>query len=115
MEITNPDQLTGPVIREMREKAGLTQQQFWGPFGVGKSRASAYETGEHRIDRPAQLLVYLNHICGFPIGLPHSAMLVAGLIAGASGNAAKEIGQAAASIETAVGKLNQARQKLEEI
>lgn len=77
MEITQPQQLTGPIIRGMRNEAGLTQQAFWGPLGVTKSRGSSYEKELHKIDEPVQLLVYLFYVCKMPVNLPHDEMLLA--------------------------------------
>lgn len=115
MEITSPDQLTGPVIREMRERMGMTLEAFWGPLGVGRSRGSTYETGVHRIDPPARLLVYLHHVCGFPVALPHDSMRVIGASANYIGEARMNMDAAAKLTQSAVNQLNNATHILGEI
>lgn len=101
MEITKPDQLTGPVIREIRLAAGKTLSEFWGPFGVNKSQASVYERRE-QINQAFQQLIYLSYVCGVPVDLPHDAMVAVGKIAGG-------IGQGIAAIDDAINNLNSAK------
>lgn len=99
MEITKPGQLTGPIIREMRQKAGKTQSEFWGPLGVNRSRASSYERENHKIDEPVQQLVYLHHICRFPVGLAHESMVMAGSVASGAAEGSDAIKRAIAIAE----------------
>jgi len=109
MEITKPDQLTGQVIKQMREGSGKTQTEFWGPIGVGKSRGSGYERGTHSVDEPVQLLVYLVHVCGIPVNLSHSAMLTMGNVANGIGNGITAIDEATAEALAAINNLKSAK------
>jgi DNA-binding transcriptional regulator YiaG len=43
-------------VRERREKAEMTQEQFWGMFGVKQNMGSRYENGL-RIPAPVKLLI----------------------------------------------------------
>lgn len=108
MEITSPGQLTGSVIRGMREAVGKTQQEFWGPLGVSKGRASTYEREQHPISQTTQLLVYLHHVCGFPVSLEHEAMVAAGAVAGSAAKGIASIKRAAAIAEGGADTLRSA-------
>lgn len=114
MEISRPDQITGPIARQMRENMGLTQKQFWGPFGINKSRASGYETEKHEIDEPIQLLVYLHHVCRFPVNRPHDAMRRIGTVINNLGEGFEALDEALKGMEAAVEGLKTVRTSLED-
>ena len=114
MEVTNPGQLTGPSIRDMRLKAGKTQKEFWGPIGVSKGRASTYECGKHAIDGTVQHLVYLHHVCGFPLGLPHESMMLAGAAVKSISSGFGALKQATAIAEAAIDNLKSAQACMKE-
>lgn len=109
MEITKPDQLTGQVIKQMREGSGKTQTEFWGPIGVSKSRGSGYERGTHGVDEPVQLLVYLHHVCGVPVNLPHEYMAAMGQVAQGVGLGITAIEKATAEALAAINNLKSAK------
>lgn len=115
MQITKPDQITGPVVRELRESTGMTQPLFWGAVNISKQRGSNYEKGIRRVDPAVQLLLYLRFVCGLPMNLPHETMKAACAIVTHAGTGIAAIQQAATSIESAVGKIHQAKQELESI
>lgn len=105
MEVTHPDQLTGPIIRRIREEAGKTQAEFWGPLGVSKGRASTYESEKYPINESAKLLVYLHHVCGFPLGLPHDSMVIAAKVAAKVSDGCEAVRRAIAIAEAGADDL----------
>lgn len=110
MEITSPSQITGAVARQLRIDRKMRQIDFWGPVGVpNKSMASSYEREIHRISEPVQLLVYLHHVCGFPVGQPHEVMLRLGAAMSSAGNGMTKLRQAAAIAEAAIDHLKSAQ------
>lgn len=115
MEITRADQITGPAARELRERAGMNQARFWGEVNISKQRGSNYEKEIRRMDPAVKTLVYLRFVCGLPMNLPHETMKAACAIVTHAGTGMAAIHQAAASIESAVGKIHQAKQELESI
>lgn len=48
-------------VRQIRLRAGLNQQQFWGKIGVTQSGGSRYESGR-KMPRPVQTLVRVVHV-----------------------------------------------------
>lgn len=52
--------------REVRQRLGLSQQQFWGEIGVTQSGGSRYEGGRS-IPKPVLELLRLVHIEGIDI------------------------------------------------
>ena len=46
-------------IRELRQRLGLNQSQFWSKFGVTQSGGSRYETGRD-IPKPVRMLLQAN-------------------------------------------------------
>lgn|SRR5690554_1258148 len=78
MKITSPEQITGPLAKGLREKAGMTQRDFWGQFGASKCRASYYENEKWEINPQVKQLVYLKYICGIPVFGPHADLLKLG-------------------------------------
>lgn len=112
MEITKPDQVMGAVAKDMRLASGLTQTQFWGPLGVSKSRASNYENGVHTIDPPVQVLIYLRHVCGFPIADDHQSMVAAGRAAQATLEGSNAIKSAMEPVSAAITELSRAKARI---
>lgn|SRR5574338_578762 len=51
---------TGADIRQMRDKLGLNQAEFWSRVGVTQSGGSRYESGRN-IPKPVQLLLHLTY------------------------------------------------------
>lgn len=114
MEVTNPDQLCGSLVRQMRLEAGKTQGEFWGPLGVHKDRAITYENGRHKIGKPLQILIYLHHVCRFPVDLPHESMLMIGAAMGSLNSGVAKLKQATAIAEAAIDHLKSAQKCMEE-
>ncbi len=56
-----------PNPRELRQKLGLNQQEFWGMLGVTQSGGSRYESGR-AMPKPVQKLLRVVHIEGIDIG-----------------------------------------------
>jgi transcriptional regulator with XRE-family HTH domain len=56
-----------PNPRELRQKLGLNQQEFWGMIGVTQSGGSRYESGR-TMPKPVQKLLKVVHIEGIDIG-----------------------------------------------
>lgn len=56
-----------PNPRELRQKLGLNQQEFWGVLGVTQSGGSRYESGR-AMPKPVQKLLRVVHIEGIDIG-----------------------------------------------
>lgn len=54
-------------VREVRQKLGLNQSQFWSAIGVTQSGGSRYESGR-AVPRPVQALLNLVHIEQIDIG-----------------------------------------------
>ena len=50
-----------PNPREIRQKLGLNQQEFWGRIGVTQSGGSRYESGR-AMPKPVQELLRLVHV-----------------------------------------------------
>lgn len=50
----------GVSVKELRQRSGLSQGDFWKRFGVTQSGGSRYESGR-RIPKPVQLLIELAH------------------------------------------------------
>lgn len=65
MKLTEKD-ITGPVAREIREKAGLTQSQFWKPIGVQQSVGCRYEK-DMPIPQSVRILIVANYVAGVKI------------------------------------------------
>lgn len=77
MDIKEPDQITPEAAKALRAKSGLTQEKFWGAVGVSKPRASNYENGKYKIDKPVRILLYLHYVCGLPTQLTHEELMSA--------------------------------------
>ncbi len=56
-----------PNPRDIRQKLGLNQQEFWGMIGVTQSGGSRYESGRS-MPKPVQQLLRLVHIDKIDIG-----------------------------------------------
>lgn len=56
-----------PDPRELRQKLGLNQQEFWGMIGVTQSGGSRYESGR-AMPKPVQKLLRVVHMEGIDIG-----------------------------------------------
>lgn len=116
MEITSPGQITGPVAKKLRQDRGMTQTEFWAPVGVPyKGMASNYERDVHRISEPLQILIYLHHICRFPVGLDHNHMSAIGAVLNSGAQGLAKMKQATAIAEAAIDHLKSARSCMEEI
>jgi|GEM_PF-2702590 len=110
MEITSHDQITGSVAKQLRANLKMTQAEFWGVVGVAnKSVASSYEREIHRVSEPLQILLYLHHVCRFPINEPHSVMLQLGSAMSSLGTGIAKIKQATAIAEAAIDNLKSAQ------
>ena len=48
----------GVSVKELRQRSGLSQTDFWKRFGVTQSGGSRYESGR-RIPKPVQILMEL--------------------------------------------------------
>jgi len=64
MEMITEEALTGEIARRLRERAGLTQTDFWGSVGEFQSNGSRYERGKHTIPRPVRMLIVLRYVIG---------------------------------------------------
>jgi hypothetical protein len=115
MNITHPSQITGKVALELRSRAGKTQMEFWGPFGVAKAMASGYEREKHRINEPLQILIYMHHICRFPVNAEHDEMLAAGAAINCVAEGMAALKKAAVIAEAAIDHLKSAQACVEEI
>ena len=56
--------VTGAGLRELREKMGLTQTEFWGSVFVKKSAGAYYENGRSPLPDLVKLACYLHFVCG---------------------------------------------------
>lgn len=65
MPLTEKD-ITGPVVRAMREELGLTQTAFWSQIGVKQSVGCKYEA-ETPIPQAARILIVANYVSGLKI------------------------------------------------
>ena len=52
---------TGQSIRALRQSLGLSQSDFWTPFGVTQSGASRYEASNRRIPKAVLMLIQIAH------------------------------------------------------
>lgn len=52
--------------REIRQRRGLNQQQFWPLIGVTQSGGSRYESGR-RMPKPVRELLRIVHVEGIPL------------------------------------------------
>ena len=109
MEITHPDQIDGPAAREIRLALSKTQPDFWGALGVGKSTASSYESGRHKVPDPTKILIYLIYVCRFPAGLPHKDMLQIGGAMSMAASSLEQMKTATMIVEAAAANLKSAQ------
>lgn len=58
--------IDGKAARAIRLASGLTIDKFWGAIAVSYSTGSMYEHGRNRIPGPAQRLLFLHYVLGFP-------------------------------------------------
>lgn len=65
MKLTEKD-ITGPVAKELRERAGLSQAAFWNPVGVQQSVACRYEQGG-RVPKAVRILIVARYVSGVVI------------------------------------------------
>lgn len=72
MHITTEQELDGPATKQLREAAGLTQRDFWTPFGVTQSGGSRYEQGQ-ALPKPLRILIYANYIAGIRLDASSAA------------------------------------------
>jgi transcriptional regulator with XRE-family HTH domain len=71
MTIISNGPIIGPILRDMRFAAGITQQELENRTGVALSQISTYETSRRvpDLDVAARLATGLNHrICILPVG-----------------------------------------------
>ncbi|CAB4135087.1 hypothetical protein UFOVP275_70 [uncultured Caudovirales phage] len=68
MQITE-DEITGLAAKQIRQKLGLTQAQFWKPLRVTQSVGSRYEQAWMGVEIPAPVktLLIATHIAGMTI------------------------------------------------
>lgn len=67
MDVLSEADITGPIARDLRVKAGLNQAEFWGAIGVNQSSGSRYEQSKNRLQRPVRLLLLAVHIAGLQL------------------------------------------------
>lgn len=65
MKITE-NTITGPIARDLREKAGMTQAQFWKPLGVQQSVGCRYES-DMPIPNAVRILLVATYVAGMSI------------------------------------------------
>ena len=109
MKITSPAQIDGAVAKALREQAGHSQREFWGSLGIGRARGCHLEKGRNRIDEPIKRLIYLHHVCGLPLDLPHDTMLALAETARRAGMGIATLEQAIAQAETAIDNLKRCK------
>lgn len=56
------EELTGPKIRKLRHRRGLTLDQFWLRLGISRGMGGQYERQHCAISNKVKLLVWLFHI-----------------------------------------------------
>ena len=61
--------------RELRQRLGLNQQQFWAAVGVTQSGGSRYESGRN-MPKPVRELVRLVHIEGIDLARARGELFV---------------------------------------
>lgn len=55
--------INGETAKDIRDRLGMNQQQFWTGLGACQSAGSRYESGR-RIPAPTRRLIYLLHVVG---------------------------------------------------
>ncbi len=60
------NEMTGPVVRSLREGVGLSQKAFWGPLGVKQSVGCKYES-DTPIPHSVRILIVATYISGLKI------------------------------------------------
>ena len=58
------EDVTGESLRELREKQGKTQTEFWGQIFVKKSAGAYYEAGRSPMPDLVKQACYLHFVCG---------------------------------------------------
>lgn len=64
--MTTESEITGAFARELREKLGLTQAEFWRPLGVKQSVGCRYEA-EVQIPQAVRILLVARYVSGVKI------------------------------------------------
>lgn len=65
MNLTEKD-ISGPVVRTLRERLGLTQTVFWSRLGVRQPSGARYEA-DTPIPQAVRILIVANYVSGLHI------------------------------------------------
>jgi len=63
-----------PNPRDMRNRLGMNQSEFWSRIGVTQSGGSRYESGR-ALPKPVRELVRLVYVCNVPLEMANGADL----------------------------------------
>lgn len=66
MDIKTEADIDGVAARCLREKAGLSQKDFWTPFGLTQSGGCRYENGSP-LPKPVRTIIFLTYVVGLKI------------------------------------------------
>ncbi len=74
MKVESPDDITPEVLRELRERHGLSLRRFWANLGYSDQRGGNYERGDRAISDDAKRAVYLHYVAGLPVDIKASEL-----------------------------------------
>lgn len=66
MEIATENDITPEVARWLRERAGLSQAEFWRSVASSPASGCNYEQGNVEISRPVRRLIFLTYVAELP-------------------------------------------------
>lgn len=67
MEIETENDITPEAAKWLRERAGLSQAEFWRSVASNPPSGCNYEQGNVEIPRPLRRLIYLGYVAELPI------------------------------------------------
>lgn len=82
MQITSEKDITPEAAKSLREKAGMTQKEFWENVGSNQSSGHWFENGKRKsIPRPLRILLFLRYVAGIALNVsdPQDASIAVAL------------------------------------
>ncbi len=117
MKITE-NTVTGPVARQLREKAGMTQAQFWKPLGVQQSVGCRYES-DMPIPKAVRILIVATYVAGLKIDTATTDGVAAleslGTIQAKDRDLKKSAARAMRALDSAAAEIAGARETIQSI
>ena len=66
-EVKTEADVTGPRVRAIRKRLGLSLPEFWGPLGVQSTTGGRLETENVKPSKPVRIAVFTRYVAGLEL------------------------------------------------